>query len=197
MLYLLEQHLSQQKWQSADQETSRIVQDITQINISAARSSTGRQAPYSSLFNGRSRQILFEIDSLWSKYSNDRFGFRSQAKIWFDSRQGDPYPLFQWYRDQFTFSLDACPGHLPTVSHLDYVEHWSEYNSDRSFTFEFTIMGKTRDNRTIHHEQRIWFGKILLHQFRPESHQAVQNPFINLSRKYGTSTLTPGLPHQK
>jgi hypothetical protein len=195
MLDLLEQHLSQHQWKSADQETSRLVQDLFQNSVSAAQRRTESRAQHDGLFDGQSQQVLFEIDALWRKHSSGRFGFRSQAKIWFDSDQKDPYQLFQWYRNHFNFSLDACPGHLPTVSHLDYIGHWSEYNSERSFTVEFTFMGKTRDNRMVRHEQRIWFGKLLLHQFRAESHQAVQNPFSTILRKHSTATLTvPHLP---
>ncbi len=58
-------------------------------------------------------------------------------------------------------------------------------------------MGKTWDNRSTKHEHRIWFGNLLLHQFKPESHQPVGNPFLTVLRhKYSIVTLVPPEPRQ-
>ncbi|NJM47326.1 MAG: hypothetical protein HC860_15170 [Alkalinema sp. RU_4_3] len=136
MLKLLEQHLAHHQWQSADQETSRIVNDLLRNAVNAAQHSTESQPLSNSLFDEQSQQTLFQIDSLWREYSSDRFGFRRQAEIWFDSGL-DPHQVFQW--NQFTFNPDACPGHLPTISHLDYVECWSEYGIVKYFVSEVDL----------------------------------------------------------
>ena len=68
------------------------------------------------------------IDSLWAKYSNNKFGFVSQNKIWNDANQsfwrGKEFSsLVGWidYRqsykeqDELNFSIDAPQGHLPYI----------------------------------------------------------------------------------
>lgn len=69
---------------------------------------------------------LRTIDQLWVKYSNGRFGFSVQKRIWesvgkdyekFGDRVGWRKGMFfnkEWvYYNELTFSLQAPQGHLP------------------------------------------------------------------------------------
>jgi hypothetical protein len=193
MLKSLKQHLANQNWQSADQETSRIIKQLHQNAVSDARNSAGIQHSYDwqQAFHEQAQPLLTHIDSLWRKYSNNRFGFSVQAEIWFNSSLA-PSQLFQW--NKFIFSLEACPGHLPTISHMDCVERWSEYDyqEDRLFTLEITLFGKTWDNTSTRtfHERRIWFGELLLCEFEPEFHQVQHTPTgFQFAPRFSTVTL--------
>ena len=175
MLYLLNQYLVEQDWESADRETSKIVTELLKSAVVETttdpelRASTHR---WLAIFNARSSHSLREINFLWQKYSGGKFGFQAQADLWFNS-DIHPHQLFQW--GELIFSLEACPGHLPSVTRLQCDESWDEYNNDRLVTVEFTFFGRSRDNRSIHHEQSIWFGELLLRRFEPRSKAIPKN----------------------
>ncbi len=118
----LDQLLSDKKWQEADQETGRVMLKIMN------REKQG----YLTEDNCRNfpKNELRIIDQLWLKYSNDKFGFSVQKKIWLklggklDSYDFDTYVKLadevvwrkggNWlsYSD-LTFNISAPVGHLP------------------------------------------------------------------------------------
>lgn len=201
MLKSLKQHLANQNWKSADQETSRIIKQLHQSTVSTLyqntlstlRNSTGMQQSYGwqQAFHEQAQPLLTHIDSLWRKYSNNRFGFSVQAEIWFNSNL-TPSELFQW--NKFIFSLKACPGHLPTISHMDCVESWIEYDDPlfEDFTLEISLFGKTWNSSSIQtsHKRRIWFGELLLREFEPAQHQVPHIPTrFQFTSRFSTVTL--------
>ncbi|MBW4670293.1 MAG: GUN4 domain-containing protein [Cyanomargarita calcarea GSE-NOS-MK-12-04C] len=77
-------------------------------------------------------EILLTIDDLWVKYSNGRFGFSIQNRIWKEIVGGNPNPNWEmyeqfaervgwhkkyeiiWYGKNLIFDIDQAPrGHLP------------------------------------------------------------------------------------
>lgn len=112
-------------WKDADLETTSLMLKI------AGREKEG-YFDYNSLRNFP-KAPLRTIDQLWLKYSNGRFGFSVQKKIWLDKggKFDDKYDYNtyaklgdavgwkkggEWlsYSD-FTFNTDAPAGHLPAV----------------------------------------------------------------------------------
>ena len=121
--------LTAKKWQEADRETARLMLRVTK------REEKGwleRKSIHE--FPCKDLQI---IDQLWVKYSNGRFGFSVQKRIW-ESVGGKPgkydYETYKkfgekvgWYvnlgrrlerNHNLTFSLKAPVGHLPEGIHL-------------------------------------------------------------------------------
>jgi hypothetical protein len=103
------------KWKEADEETANKMCEVV------GRSKEGflREEDIKSFFS----EDLSTINSLWVEYSNGRFGFSVQQRIWesankdlekFAARVGwivkgewiDSY-------DHLSFNLNAPPGHLP------------------------------------------------------------------------------------
>ncbi len=91
---------------------------------------------------------LRTIDTLWVKYSNGRFGFSVQKRIW-ESVGGKPgegdYKIYKkfadrigWYvkqkdewlsRSNLSFTLNAAEGHLPSLGHLPYIRSGQEMDN--------------------------------------------------------------------
>jgi GUN4-like len=123
--------LASGQWRDADAETKILVLGIVQCrreceglaqkdaawlaNLSYLREDDVHQLPQAD---------LDMIDGLWMGYSNSRFGFVIQARIW--DEVGQDYAKFadavDWRRgyadgwrsySQLIFTLDAPPGHLP------------------------------------------------------------------------------------
>jgi GUN4-like/CHAT domain len=117
---LLRDLLANSKWQEADQETMAIMLKIfTREKEGWLRSQDIEKFPCSHL------QV---IDQLWVKYSNGRFGFSVQKRIWQDIGATPSQKLLGeqvgWYlKDQkkwlfgsdLNFTLNAPPGHLPRL----------------------------------------------------------------------------------
>lgn len=120
----LQNLLASRKWQEADEETARIMLKV------ANREKQGWLDREN--FERFSCEDLRIIDQFWVKYSNGRFGFSIQKKIWLEVG-GKPgvYNEEVWkrfsnrvgwlvknrwiyYRD-FTFHSNASQGHLPGV----------------------------------------------------------------------------------
>ncbi|MBD2124751.1 GUN4 domain-containing protein [Trichocoleus sp. FACHB-262] len=126
----LEDLLKAGRWKEADQETDeRMCEVMRRQRAGWLRSEDLEQFPCAD---------LREIDRLWLKHSNGRFGFSVQKEIWqkCDSPEGY-YQRKEWKRfaeevgwkkmgvlgiggdwksrDEHTFSLKAPPGHLPLV----------------------------------------------------------------------------------
>ncbi len=118
----LDQLLSDKKWQEADQETTQVMLKVM----------TREKEGYLTEDNCRNfpKNELRMIDQLWLKYSNDKFGFSVQKKIWLklggklDSYDSNTYVKLgdevgwrkggSWlnYSD-LTFNISARRGHLP------------------------------------------------------------------------------------
>lgn len=87
---------------------------------------------------------LRTIDTLWVKYSNNRFGFSVQKRIWqslggsLDAPRNTDYETWQrfgekvgwrisdsWlFWDQLSFTLNADVGHLPALSNGRWSRSW-------------------------------------------------------------------------
>jgi hypothetical protein len=122
----LDQLLSAGQWKEADQETTKLM--IGRIQ--------GYNAEESCRYQNFPQDELRIIDQLWLKYSQNRFGFSVQKKIWFDSganheifdreKQYDIYldlaDTVGWSKrgrwldpSEYTFNINARLGHLPII----------------------------------------------------------------------------------
>ncbi|QFS44768.1 GUN4 domain-containing protein [Nostoc sphaeroides] len=137
----LENFLKAQQWKEADCETYRIILQLV-----------GREEQgwirKEELLNFPCTHLKW-IDYLWLKYSNSKFGFSVQQRIWrtiggqtgkFDGvihRKLADYLGWRrnddWLRyDDFTLSLEAKEGHLPSFGYS--LQRWDEWEpSFRSF----------------------------------------------------------------
>ncbi|XP_060172104.1 tetrapyrrole-binding protein, chloroplastic [Lycium barbarum] len=73
---VLEQHLSAQDFRQADEETRRL------LIVLAGEAATKRGYVFFSEVKFINASDLKEIDSLWRKYSDNKFGYTVQKKIW-------------------------------------------------------------------------------------------------------------------
>lgn len=120
----LEQLLKAGSWKEADQETAKKMLEV------AGRTEEGELDKDS--IDNFPCEDLRTIDQLWVKYSNGRFGFSVQKKIWLEvggkvdreteCKLGD---RVGWRRngnwknyDHLTFSLQATVGHFPRVGRM-------------------------------------------------------------------------------
>jgi serine/threonine protein kinase len=115
--------LASGKWKEADQETGKVM-----LKIMGREKKGWLRVKDCQNFPPQELRI---IDQLWLKYSQDKFGFSVQKKIWVKnggkldgSIEVDTYRKFadavgwrekgQWLNyDQLTFSTNAVEGHLP------------------------------------------------------------------------------------
>ena len=106
------------QWQQANQETERV---LLEAASQARRGWLGRDD-----INLLACQDLEIIDALWQKYSQQRFGFSIQNRIWQDSDKKN-YKIFGervgWCNNgnwlsirQLDFSINAKSGHLPVLN---------------------------------------------------------------------------------
>ena len=111
------------KWKEADQET-------TQLMLKCANREQEGWLSFDSCRNFRQEELRI-IDQLWLKYSQNRFGFSVQKKIWIDnggkldgSYDSDAYHKLankvgwmnagRWFNySELTFDRNAPCGHLP------------------------------------------------------------------------------------
>jgi serine/threonine protein kinase len=110
------------KWQEADEETrQKMLEVMGQQDRGYLDDENIEKFP---------REDLRTINQLWTYYSNDRFGFSVQKRIWIEEG-GKPgvydYQVYEKFGDrvgwrvnnnwklysELTFSLDAQEGHLP------------------------------------------------------------------------------------
>ncbi len=128
----LEELLSSANWRAADQETAKIMLNVV------GRSEQGTIEP--GLLENFPCKELQEIDSLWVKYSDEKFGFSVQEKIWADlgsptvitpnriSAINELITFVGWglgdvifSYDDFVFDIESAPrGHLPAWLHDTY-----------------------------------------------------------------------------
>ena len=111
------------KWRDADLETWELMLKLTKREQEGwLRLEDVKNFP---------RQELRKMDQLWVKYSNGKFGFSVQKQIWLDlGGKLDGKPDYDTYKklgsrvgwrkndawlsyDDYTFSTNALPGHLP------------------------------------------------------------------------------------
>jgi hypothetical protein len=116
----LQQLLAAENWQEADRETGTIVLKLSgREQQGQLEAEDLRKLPC---------QDLSHIDQLWVKYSNARFGFSVQQRIWrsIGGTRKAGYEVFQlfgdrvgwfvtrsWSTDNLIFALTASEGHLP------------------------------------------------------------------------------------
>lgn len=124
----LELYLRSGRWKEADRETTRILlkssgKNSFQLFLAGL---------YLDDLNHLSCQPLIITDSLWRKYSQDKFGFGIQSQIWFAQETNlskNPEKFYisniheialafekvvQWDQNVFQYSINAPVGHLPS-----------------------------------------------------------------------------------
>ena len=125
----LEALLQAGKWRDADLETWELMKKLTKREQEGwLRLEDLKNFP---------RQELRKMDQLWVKYSNGKFGFSVQKQIWLElggKLDGEPdYDTYKklgsrvgWRKndawlsyDDYTFSTNALPGHLPSSFDVD------------------------------------------------------------------------------
>jgi serine/threonine-protein kinase len=126
----LERLLADGKWRDADEETARVI-------FQGFRQAEQEGLVYSldDYIEWLPGEDLLRIDNLWVNYSNSRFGFSVQRKIWREVNKD--YQAFgdrvgwrvegDWilYSD-ITYQRQAPSGHLPiTVMMLEYLPDFS------------------------------------------------------------------------
>jgi hypothetical protein len=128
----LEDLLKQQQWGEADQETMKVM-------LQVANRTKERCLRIEDIDNFPCEDLR-TIDQLWVKYSNGRFGFSVQAKIYRDlggTRQYDE-KIWKDFGDRVgwrvnnswisnkdvTFDLKAPEGYLPVVVVGEYASWW-------------------------------------------------------------------------
>ncbi len=143
----LEELLHARKWKEADLETAQIIYVLSQQELlDSCPDETDLLDDLSAEYIAvLPRKYLNTIDRLWVKFSNGRFGFSVQKRIWKNvvSKLHPDYNLFfedevqekfgdivgwrkesNWvYFSDLNYSLSAPPGHLPIMVTLDS-EKW-------------------------------------------------------------------------
>ncbi|BAZ25713.1 serine/threonine protein kinase with WD-40 repeats [Kalymmatonema gypsitolerans NIES-4073] len=143
----LEELLHARKWKEADLETRQIIYVLSQQELLDSCPDETDLLDYLSAeyIAVLPKKYLNTIDRLWVKFSNGRFGFSVQKRIWKNvvSKSDPDYNLFfedevqekfgdivgwrkesNWvYFSDLNYSLSAPPGHLPIMVTLDS-EKW-------------------------------------------------------------------------
>jgi hypothetical protein len=118
----LQEFLAAGEWQKADRETEAVM-----LKVSGRKQEGWLTEEDMEIFPC---EDLLTIDALWVKYSNGRFGFSVQKRIWKDiehSIQDDHVDIWKYFGNKvgwrvndfwvgyrnLRFSLDAPEGHLP------------------------------------------------------------------------------------
>ncbi|KAJ6366508.1 hypothetical protein OIU77_002991 [Salix suchowensis] len=149
-LDLLQQHLSNQNFREADEETRRL------LIVLAGEAAQKRGYVFFSEVQFISEQDLRDIDGLWRKHSNNKFGYSVQRRIWRQKVGKDFTKLFikiGWmkkldteveqhnYRSfpsEFIWELDddTPEGHLPLTNALRGTQLLSTILSHPAFEVE-------------------------------------------------------------
>lgn len=119
---LLQQLLSEQNFQAADQLT---LQKLCEL---AGPGAVQRKWIYFTEVEGFPVTDLRTLDHLWLTYSNHRFGFSVQRELWLSVGKNWEkfWPKIGWkagnnwtrYPHEFTWDLSAPKGHLPLSNQL-------------------------------------------------------------------------------
>jgi tetratricopeptide (TPR) repeat protein len=130
--------LSQNKWKEADQELAKILKEM-------ATKVSDEDGAYCSVIENFPERDLLTIDQAWLKYSDGKFGFSVQQKIFEESgrdrntfgantgwRIQDAEGSYRWIDNlSFNYDFDAAPkGHLPS-SLWAGEDGWFENRRDR------------------------------------------------------------------
>ena len=83
----LEEYLQQQDWKKADYETAFIIYQWMVIE---------NYSNFYDLFRQVSLDVINEIDRLWVKYSEEKFGIKGQAKIYHDQYRTQTFTEEVW-----------------------------------------------------------------------------------------------------
>lgn len=146
-LDLLQQHLSDQNFREADEETRRL------LIVLAGEAAQKRGYVFFSEAQFIPEQDLKDIDELWKKYSNNKFGYSVQKRIWRQKCNKDFTKFFikvGWmkkldteveqynYRsfpNEFIWELndDTPEGHLPLTNALRGIQLLSNILSHPAF----------------------------------------------------------------
>lgn len=120
--------LREQKWRKADEETYEIIlKKVNRVKEGYLDYKATDRLPCN---------LLKDLDRLWTKYSQGKFGFSVQRKIWQELGEKIDYRIEcllaerlgwrierHWLGyDQLTFSLSAPRGHFPWNGHLSQSE---------------------------------------------------------------------------
>ena len=120
----LKSKLAQGLWEEADKETRRL------LCVLAGDAAVQRQWVYFTEARTIPGKDLLTMDRLWRAYSNDRFGFSVQRRIWkVLSMQWKPFflkigwaagtnSIFKKFPMEFTWDIEAPVGHLPLTNAL-------------------------------------------------------------------------------
>jgi len=112
------------EWEKADDEHRRL------MCVLAGEEAEDREWVYFTEVANMPTTDLQTIDALWKYYSNDRFGFSVQRKIWISQKRQWPkfFKKIDWttgengdYRkfpQEFQWRADAAQGHLPLTNAL-------------------------------------------------------------------------------
>lgn len=134
----LEEHLEAGEWREADRETYEVMLKVSGVRKLESEDLKNFSCP-----------DLQEIDRLWVKYSQGRFGFSVQKRIWKDAwlkalLKGDRAEDFLedsvgWRENgrtkrlnEINFGLEAPPGHLPALQ----AKIWSKQQGGFSLLFK-------------------------------------------------------------
>lgn len=130
----LAEYLQKGLWKEADYETTFILYQIT-IKAYSGADKKNTHIDVTDYYEKFPCEILREIDDLWVKYSNGKFGFSVQRDIWLSefadgngwgrygefaiklgwhNREGLYEYNYKWYREcNLQYDDDAPIGHLP------------------------------------------------------------------------------------
>lgn len=117
----LQELLAEQKWKEADKETY-----YTMLKICEREGEGWLDEGEIKKFP---RHDLYIINKLWVQYSEGRFGFSVQQRIWQAKKDSKRFACkvgwlaslanSEWVKyEEYTFSLDAPKGHFPSISRL-------------------------------------------------------------------------------
>jgi hypothetical protein len=121
----LQQYLIDKKWQNADQETSKILFELSSSSQSYLNLTDYQNLPL--------RELAI-IDGLWTYYSNGLFGFSAQHQTYLEVCKNNDFNPDQWRKigdllgwrknqqwisssQNLTISLDAPKGHFPFLTY--------------------------------------------------------------------------------
>lgn len=120
---VLEKLLIHEKFQEADQLTQ-----ISLCKLVESKTNQTRNWLYFTDIQFLPKQDLYIIDLLWKIYSQGKFGFSVQKRIWISNKKewDQLWEKIKWsnngvmrrYPEEFVWTLEATEGHLPLFNQL-------------------------------------------------------------------------------
>ena len=156
----LEEYLKQNNWREADEETAFIFYLLMVMN---------EYKDFYELFKNISLDIINEIDRLWMRYSNNKFGIKGQSQIYYQKLGGtEEYnnEIFKRFGDHvgwrdaenwllyqdLSFDTTSKPFHLPYLL----------YRRDGLGPYKYKWLQMKTDNSSIGNLMRTIFLRALL-----------------------------------